>query len=90
MKSNFQFLLKNIETQPLFSAAKNVEELYVLGKFENEYESIRKVIEKAARMVLDYGFVKVSDYATFNDCLREIRNRRLINNNQVINVFYEC
>lgn len=48
MGSNFQFSLKNIDMQPLFSATKNTEELYVLGKFENEYESIRKVIEKVA------------------------------------------
>lgn len=89
MESNFQFLFNNMDTQFLFDSAQDAEELYLLGKFENEYESIRKVIEKVARMVLDYGFVKVSDYATFNDCLREIRNRRLINNNQVINVFYE-
>lgn len=45
MKSNFEFLNKDMDTQVLFEEASNAEDLYTIGKFSNEFESIRKIIE---------------------------------------------
>ena len=53
MTSNFAFLEKEFETRDLYDTAKDAEDLYAIGKFANEYESIRKIAENVARMILD-------------------------------------
>lgn len=88
MKSNFTFLEKDQDTQTWFDTAKDAEDLYALGKFSNELESIRKVIENIARTILDLEFVSMDDRSTFNDCLREIKYRRLVDRN-VLQAFYD-
>lgn len=40
MKSNFQFLVNEPDTQILFDTAKDAEDLYAMGKFSNELESL--------------------------------------------------
>lgn len=72
MKSNFQFLVNEPDTQILFDTAKDAEDLYAMGKFSNELESLRKIAENVARQLLDLNFVSMGDRSTFNDCLREI------------------
>ena len=72
MKSNFQFLVNESDTQILFDTAKDAEDLYAMGKFSNELESLRKIAENVARQLLDLNFVSMGDRSTFNDCLREI------------------
>lgn len=87
MKSNFAFLEDNFETQDLYDTAKDAEDLYTFGKFANEYESIRKIAENVARMLLDLNYVSMDERSTFNDCLCEIKHRQLATAN-IINIFY--
>ncbi|WP_374957116.1 hypothetical protein [Bombilactobacillus bombi] len=86
MESNFEFLTKDQDTQLLYDTAKDAEELYTLGKFSNEFESIRKVVENMVRMILDFEYIEISEYSTLNDCLKEIRQKRLVNND-ILDVF---
>lgn len=88
MKSNFTFLEKDQDTQTWFDTAKDAEDLYALGKFSNELESIRKVIENVARTILDLEFVSMGEHSTFNDCLREIKYRRLVDRD-VLEALYD-
>lgn len=68
MKSNFQFLVNEPDTQILFDTAKDAEDLYAMGKFSNELESLQKIAENVARQLLDLNFVSMGDHSTFNDC----------------------
>ena len=88
MASNFAFLERAFEMQDLYDTARDVEELYTLGKFANEYESIRKVAENLARMIIDLNFKSVDERSTFNDCLREIKREHLAER-QIIDIFYQ-
>lgn len=87
MKSNFTFLEDNFETQDLYDTAKDAEDLYTFGKFANEYESIRKIAENVARMLLDLNYISMSERSTFNDCLREIKHHQLADAN-IVDIFY--
>ncbi|WP_270648846.1 hypothetical protein [Limosilactobacillus mucosae] len=77
MKSNFQFLVSEPDTRILFDTAKDAEDLYAMGKFSNELESLRKIAENVARQLLDLNYVSIGDRSTFNDCLREIDKQGL-------------
>ena len=88
MASNFAFLEHNIDTQDFYDTAKSAEDLYAIGKFDNEYESIRKVAENVARMILDLNYVSMGDRSTFNDCLREIKRNRLASPD-ILDTFYQ-
>ena len=87
MTSNFAFLQKEFETQDLYDTSKDAEDLYTLGKFANEYESIRKVAENVARMIVDLNYVSMDERSTFNDCLREIKHRQLAGQD-ILDIFY--
>lgn len=78
MKTNFEFLTKDIDTANLFDIAKNVEELYARGLFSNEFESIRKIIENIARQILDLNYIQMPERSTFIDCLRQIKYEKLV------------
>lgn len=88
MASNFAFLEHNIDTQDFYDTAKNAEDLYAIGKFDNEYESIRKVAENVARMLLDLNYVSMGERSTFNDCLREIKHHHLAGQ-EILDTFYQ-
>jgi len=88
MKSNFEFLNQDQDTQILYDTAKDTEDLYAIGKFSNEFESIRKVIENVARQILDLNYFSMGDRISFNDCLRKIKNSKLANQD-VLNLFYD-
>lgn len=87
MKSNFTFLEKDMDAQSWYAPARNAEELYVLGKFDSEFETIRKVIENVARTALDHKYVKMPERSTFNDCLRALKERAIVDEN-VLEAFY--
>ena len=88
MTSNFAFLEKEFETRDLYDTAKDAEDLYAIGKFANEYESIRKIAENVARMILDLNYVSLNERSTFSDCLREIKYRHLVPQN-ILAIFYQ-
>ena len=88
MTSNFAFLEKEFETRDLYDTAKDAEDLYAIGKFANEYESIRKIAENVARMILDLNYVSLNERSTFSDCLREIKYRHLAPQN-ILDIFYQ-
>lgn len=87
MQSNFDFLNNDQDTHLLYDTAKDIEDLYAMGKFSNEFESIRKVAENVARQILDLNYVRVSERSSFNECLREIKRQSLASQ-QVLNDFY--
>ncbi|BDR57772.1 Eco57I restriction-modification methylase domain-containing protein [Xylocopilactobacillus apicola] len=86
-KSNFEFLQNNLYTQAYYDTAHDAEDLYADGKFSNEFESIRKVAENVASEILDQEFVEVDDRSTFNDRLRQIKERNLASK-EVLDDFY--
>ncbi|MCW1908912.1 Eco57I restriction-modification methylase domain-containing protein [Lactiplantibacillus paraplantarum] len=87
MTSNFEFLTKDPDTQILYDTAKNAENLYAMGMFSNEFESIRKVMEHVARQILDFNYVQMDNRSSFNDCLRKIQSEQLVSP-QILNDFY--
>lgn len=87
MASNFTFLEKDFDTQKFYDTAKDAEDLYSIGKFANEYESIRKIAENVARILLDLNYISISERSTFNDCLREIKLYRLADK-EILDIFY--
>jgi len=87
MKSNFEFLNQDRNTQMLYDTARDAEDLYAMGKFSNEFESIRKVAENVARQILELNSITIEDQNSFNDCLRMIRNHKLVNQD-ILNDFY--
>lgn len=88
MESNFDFLMKNEDTQSFYRATTEAERSYTEGSFDTTFIQIRKVIENVARMVLDLAYIEVSDHSTFNDQLREIRNHRLVDKS-ILDLFYD-
>ena len=88
MESNFEFLNNDIDTHLLYDAAKDAEELYVFGKFSNEFESIRKIIEKVVLIILDLNYVAVDEYNSLNDNLRILKQKNLVSE-EILNLFYQ-
>ncbi|WP_273753699.1 Eco57I restriction-modification methylase domain-containing protein [Leuconostoc mesenteroides] len=76
MKSNFDFLTIDMDTQTLYATAAEAEKLYTGEHYDSALIAIRKVTENAAKMVVDFEYVKMRDHATFNDHLCEIRDRQ--------------
>lgn len=76
MKSNFDFLTIDMDTQTLYAAAAEAEKLYTGEHYDSALIAIRKVTENAAKMVVDFEYAKMRDHATFNDHLCEIRDRQ--------------
>ena len=88
MESNFEFLNDNIDTHLLYDASKNAEELYVLGKFSDEFVSMRKIIEKVVLMILDLNYVDVGEYNSLNDNLKILKQKNLVSE-EILNSFYQ-
>ena len=88
MKSNFEFLNKDMDTKILYDAARDGEELYVLGKFSNEFESIRKIIEQVVLMILDLNYIDTTEQRTLNDNLRILKQYGLANK-EILNELYQ-
>lgn len=76
MKSNFDFLTIDMDTQTLYATAAEAEKLYTGEHYDSALVAIRKVTENAAKMVVDFEYAKMRDHATFNDHLSEIRDHQ--------------
>lgn len=88
MKSNFEFLTIDTDTQILYSKAAEAEKLYTDAYYDSALVSIRAVAENVAKMVVDFEYIKMNDRATFDNYLREIRNNQIAPNIIVQN-FYD-
>lgn len=87
MKSNFDFLNNDVDTSDLYKRAVDAEQLYASRLYSQELSSIRTIIETVARTILDFNYVEMDNYSSLNDCLRELRNRKLADE-KVLKSFY--
>lgn len=87
MISNFEFLAIDIDTAELFRTINMAEENYTHGDYEGTLTKVRKVAENTARLVADREYFDISERATFNDVLREIRD--FIPNKTIVDHFYD-
>ncbi|WP_105131234.1 Eco57I restriction-modification methylase domain-containing protein [Streptococcus suis] len=87
MISNFDFLAIDIDTAELFRTINMAEENYTHGDYEGTLTKVRKVAENTARLVADREYLDISERATFNDVLREIRD--FIPNKTIVDHFYD-
>lgn len=87
MKSNFDFLQRDIDTQDLQTKAREAEKLYAQKMYAQELNSIRVIIENVAKKILDFNYYELPNYSTLNDSLHEIKARNLVTQN-VLDVFY--
>ena len=87
MISNFEFLAIDIDTAELFRTINMAEENYTHGDYEGTLTKVRKVAENTARLVADREYLDISERATFNDVLREIRD--FIPNKTIVDHFYD-
>ncbi|HEL2594004.1 TPA: Eco57I restriction-modification methylase domain-containing protein [Streptococcus suis] len=87
MFSNFDFLAIDIDTAELFRTINMAEENYTHGDYEGTLTKVRKVAENTARLVADREYLDISERATFNDVLREIRD--FIPNKTIVDHFYD-
>ncbi|MSS20617.1 Eco57I restriction-modification methylase domain-containing protein [Pseudoramibacter porci] len=78
MQSNFDFLSQDDETKAYVQDAKNAEKQYALEMYGAVPVTVRKIAETLARQILDRHYIEMDAYSTFNDCLRELENRRLV------------
>lgn len=88
MKTNFAFLEKDLDINMYYDSAKKVEKLYSMGEYASESLEIRKVLENVAKMILDYNFIEIPTYLSFNDSLQLIKRHNLVPN-EVLDAFYE-
>lgn len=77
VKSNFEFLTIDTDTQILYSKAAEAEKLYTDAYYDSALVSIRAVAENVTKMVVDFEYIKMQDRATFDNYLREIRNNKI-------------
>ena len=87
MISNFEFLAIDIDTAELFRTINMAEENYTHGDYEGTLTKVRKVAENTARLVADREYLDISERATLNDVLREIRD--FIPNKTIVDHFYD-
>lgn len=88
MKTNFAFLEKDLDINMYYDSAKKVEKLYSMGEYTSESLEIRKILENVAKMILDYNFIEIPTYLSFNDSLRLIKRHNLVPN-EILDAFYE-
>ena len=77
VKSNFEFLTIDTDTQILYAKAAEAEKLYTDAYYDSALVSIRAVAENVTKMVVDFEYIKMNDRATFDNYLREIRNSKI-------------
>lgn len=87
MISNFEFLAIDLDTAELFRTINMAEENYTHGDYEGTLTKVRKVAENTARLVADREYLDISERATLNDVLREIRD--FIPNKTIVDHFYD-
>lgn len=88
-KSNFDFLLKDLDLQEFHNTAVTAEECYVNGDFDGELSKLRKIAENLVKKVLDLEYCSVGERDTFNDNLKKLRNLNKIEDKNIIDFFYK-
>ena len=78
MQSNFDFLSQDDETKAYVQDVQNAEKQYAWEMYDAVLVTVRKIAETIARQILDRHYIEMDAYSTFNDCLRELENRRLV------------
>ncbi|GEK29320.1 Eco57I restriction-modification methylase domain-containing protein [Furfurilactobacillus siliginis] len=89
MESNFGFLMLDDDTQIMYNQAKSAEKLYASEQYAAELITIRKIAENVARSVLDFNFIEVPDHCSFNNCLKMLKEEKLIDDKKLIDIFYD-
>lgn len=79
MKSNFEFLQKDIDLQEFYARAKNAERSYLARDYAGTFSAIRVIAENVVREALDRSFVEVSKKAQFSECLRTFKYHHVAN-----------
>ena len=79
MKSNFEFLQKDIDLQEFYVRAKNAERSYLARDYAGTFSAIRVIAENVVREALDRSFVEVSKKAQFSECLRTFKYHHVAN-----------
>lgn len=88
-KSNFDFLLKDLDLQEFHNTAITAEECYANGDFDGELAKLRKIAENLVKKVLDLEYCNVGERDTFNDNLKKLRNLNKIEDKNIIDFFYK-
>ena len=88
-KSNFGFLLKDLDLQDFYNTAITAEDCYINGDFDGELAKLRKIAENLVKKVLDLEYCSVGERDTFNDNLRKLRSLNKVEDKNIIDFFYK-
>lgn len=77
MKSNFDFLQDDIDTEKYLKTAQDAERAYTVGAFDQTLISVRKVSEDLVKVILDRSYVNASDRNTFFENISLIKRKNL-------------
>ena len=77
MKSNFDFLQDDIDTEKYLKTAQDAERAYTVGAFDQTLFSVRKVSEDLVKVILDRSYVDVNDRNTFFENISLIKRKNL-------------
>ena len=87
MKSNFEFLQKDMDLQEFYARAQNAERSYLARDYAGTFSAIRVIAENVVREALDRSFVEVSKKAQFSECLRAFKYHHVANQKIVDNLY---
>lgn len=87
VESNFGFLTIDDDTAELFSTVNMAETNYTQYDYEGTLTKVRKVAENAARIIADRQYCDISERASFNEVLREIKGK--IEYKRIMDYFYD-
>lgn len=87
VESNFGFLTIDDDTAELFSTVNMAETNYTQYDYEGTLTKVRKVAENAARIIADRQYCDISERASFNEVLREIKGK--IEYKRIVDYFYD-
>lgn len=88
MKSNFNFLMNDMDTEELHQKATEIEKLYTQELYSQEISSIRIILENIAQKIVDFNYLKLNGWVSFDDYLRTIKNKQLIDL-RILDLFYD-
>lgn len=81
MKSNFDFLQDDIDTEKYLKTAQDAERAYTVGAFDQTLFSVRKVSEDLVKVILDRSYINASDRNTFFENISLIKRNNLAEQN---------
>lgn len=88
MKSNFDFLMNDMDTEELHQKATEIEKMYTQELYTQEISSIRIILENVAQKIVDFNYLKLNGRVSFDDYLRTIKNKQLIDL-RILDLFYD-